>query len=139
MLYFWRVITRIFLSKWFIRFARKEGIADNALCEAVRKAERGLVDAELGSGVIKQRIARPGEGKSGGYRGIVLLRSGDRAFFVYGFAKNERDNIDDDELRGFKRLAREMLAIDDGVIERMKRSGGLKELMCDVDAKNIQE
>ena len=81
---------RIFKSKWFTKFARKECIADAKLCEAVRNAEQGIIDADYGDGVIKQRIARPNEGKSGGYRSIVLFRLGDRAFFVYGFAKSTR-------------------------------------------------
>ena len=96
---------RIFKTKTFARFARAAGIGDAALRKAVEGAERGLVDAELGGGVIKQRIAREGGGKSGGFRTIVLFRSGERAIFVHGFAKNERDNIDEDELRAFKMLA----------------------------------
>src|ERR1700683_1838925 len=60
--------------------------------------KRGLIDADLGSGLLKQRVARAGEGRSGGYRTIIAYRAGDRAVFLYGFAKNERDNIGDDEL-----------------------------------------
>ena len=78
---------RIFKNRPFARFARKSGLSDAGLLKAVRDAERGLVDADLGGGVIKQRIARPGGGKSGGFRTIVLFRSGARAFFVHGFAK----------------------------------------------------
>ena len=132
-------MARVFKNKWFIRFARKEGISDKTLCEAVQKVESGLMDADLGGGVIKQRIPRPGEGESSGYRGIVLFRSGDKAFFVYGFPKSERDNITEDELRGFKKLAQEMLALSDSMIEKMKKSGRLKEVSCDDKAKNIQK
>ena len=81
---------RIFKSRWFQRFARKEGIADAVLREAVARAERGQIDADLGGGVIKQRIARPGQGKSKGYRTIVIFRRGAKAFFVYGFSKSQR-------------------------------------------------
>jgi hypothetical protein len=95
------------------RFARRERIAHADLREAVRRAERGLFDADLGGGVIKQRIARPHEGKRGGVRSIILFRKGDRAFFVYGFAKSARATIRPDELLGFKRLAAEMLSYDD--------------------------
>ena len=98
---------RIFKNKSFARFARKARIADAALCEAVGNAERGLIDADLGGGVIKQRIARSGGGKSGGFRTIILFRAGARAFFVHGFAKNDQDNIRDDELAAFKMLAAE--------------------------------
>ena len=73
-----------------MRFAVKAGISDVSLCKVIRDAERGLIAADLGSGVIKQRIARPGEGKSGGFRTLIVFRTGARAFFIHGFAKNER-------------------------------------------------
>ncbi len=92
---------RIFKSRWFQRFARKEGIADAALCEAIVRAEKGQIDADLGGGVIKQRIARPGQGRSKGCRTIILFRRGAKAFFVYGFAKSRRANINDDEEQQF--------------------------------------
>ena len=79
---------RVFKSKRFAKFARKERISDATLCQSVLDAERGQIDADYGGGVIKQRIARPNEGKSGGYRSIILFRRGERAFFVYGFAKH---------------------------------------------------
>jgi hypothetical protein len=97
---------RIFKNKRFAKFARKEGIDDAKLREAVREAEAGRIDADYGGGVIKQRIAQPGEGKSGGYRSVILYRQGDKAFFVYGFPKNERENIDKVEERPFKELAK---------------------------------
>ena len=96
---------RIFKTKWFVRFARRERIKDHALLDAVARAEEGLIDADLGSGLLKQRVARAGEGRSGGYRTIIAYRAGDRAVFLYGFAKNERDNIGDDELATIKELA----------------------------------
>src|ERR1700693_2330138 len=94
---------RIFKSKWFERFARRERIEDDTWCEAVSRAENGQIDADLGGGVIKQRIARPGQGKSKGYRAIIFFRRGDKAFFEYGFAKSQRANIDDDEIRKVQR------------------------------------
>lgn len=75
-------------------------------------AEVGLIDADLGGGVIKRRTARKGHGRSGGFRSIVLLRRGERAFLVYGFAKSDRGNIRRDELRAFRKLADEMLGFD---------------------------
>ena len=78
---------RIFKNRWFVRFARKQKISDEILREALMRIEHGLADADLGGGVFKQRIARSGGGRSTGYRVIVLVRSGQRAFFVYGFAK----------------------------------------------------
>ena len=91
-------------TKNFARFARREGIEDDALCEAISRAERGLVDADLGGGVVKQRIPRPGQGRFGGFRTIVLYRTEDRAVFVDGFAKSDQDNIDDDDLERFQKL-----------------------------------
>ena len=76
------------------------------------RARNGLVDADLGGGVIKQRIARKGGGRSGGFRTIVLFRRGERAFFVYGFAKSARENLRRDELETFRCLADEYPALD---------------------------
>jgi hypothetical protein len=73
---------RIFKNKWFGKFAKKEGIDSNSLIQAVKDAEAEKIDADLGSSVIKQRVARPNEGKSGGYRTIILYRKDDKAFFV---------------------------------------------------------
>ena len=78
--------------------------------------------------MIKQRIARPGGGKSGGYRIIIVFRRGDKAFFVYGFAKKELDNISRDELKAFKQAAKELLALSDEQIERLVEMGGLTEI-----------
>jgi hypothetical protein len=122
---------RIFVTRWFARFARRERIARADLREAIRRAESGLLDADLGGGVIKQRIARPHAGKSGGFRSIVLFRSGDRAFFVYGFAKSARATIRPDELLGFKRLAAEMLGYNDAALAKAVASGALMEVSSD--------
>ena len=84
---------RVFKNKWFAKFASKEGISDEKLTQAIRETEAGNIDADYGGGVIKQRIARPQEGKSGGYRSIILYRKEDKAFFVYGFAKNVMENM----------------------------------------------
>ena len=113
---------RTYKSRWFHRFARKEGIADTILLEAVARAEKGQVDADLGGGVIKQRIARPGQGRSKGYRTIILFRRGANAFFVYGFAKSQRANIDDDEKEQFKEAAQVVLALTEAQLAvRLKR------------------
>lgn len=110
---------RIFTNKWFGRFAKRENIDDRTLLDAVWNAEVGKIDADYGGGVIKQRVARTHEGKSGGYRTIILFRKGDKAFFVYGFAKNAMDNIDKADLMGFKKLAKVMLSLSDTQLETM--------------------
>ena len=86
---------QIFTTKVFARFARKERLEDQRLCEAIARAEQGSIDADLGGGVIKQRVARQGGGRSGGYRTVIAYRARQRSVFLYGFAKSARDNIDD--------------------------------------------
>jgi len=101
----------ILKSRWFQRFAQREGISDSVLKRTVELAESGLVDADLGGGVIKQRIARSGQGKSGGYRAILFFRRGDRAVFVYGFSKSQMENISKQEERAFREAAQFVLAL----------------------------
>ena len=120
----------VFKTRWFVRFARQHGIEDAVLCAAIADAETGLIDADLGGGVIKQRIARPNEGKSGGFRSIVLFRLGDKAFFIYGFPKSARGNIRKDELTGFKGLADVMLRYDKAALAKALKSGALVEVKC---------
>ena len=122
---------RIFHNKAFARFARKAGIPDVALCQAIREAERGLIAAQLGGGVIKQRIARPRQGKSSGFRVLIVFKPGVLAVFVHGFVKNERDNIRQDELSALRRLASELLAYDDKTLAHVVASGTLMEVKCD--------
>ena len=122
---------RVFKNAWFGRFARKEKISADVLWEAVDRAEKGLVDADLGGGVIKQRIARPGESKSKGYRSIVLYRKGDKAFFVYGFPKSDLGNIRDDEQEQFKKAAKSILALSDEQIRQLIENGQFEEVNKD--------
>ncbi len=122
---------RTFKTKAFTRFAEKASITDAALCRSVQEAERGLVAAELGGGVIKQRIARHGHGKSGGFRTLIVFKAGIRAVFVHGFAKNAKDNIERDELAALKKLAAELLAYDDKTLARVVAAGVLVEVKCD--------
>lgn len=100
---------RVFKTRLMTRFCRSEGITDPQLAKAI--AERGLIAADLGGGLIKQRIARQGQGKSGGWRTVIAYRAGDRAVFVYGFAKNQLDNIDPAQLTDLKTAARELLSL----------------------------
>jgi hypothetical protein len=77
----------VYESKAFARFQRKAGIADSDLWDAAQAVNGGMLDVDLGGGVIKQRIAKPGHGKSGGARLVVLSRQGSRAVYLYGFEK----------------------------------------------------
>jgi hypothetical protein len=122
---------QVFKLKTFARFARRERISDVSLYDAIDRAERGLVDADLGGGLIKQRVARPGQGKRGGYRVIVGVRSKLRAVFLFGFAKNELDNIDDDQLATLRETAALWLAADAQKIERAIKDELLIEVRHD--------
>lgn len=122
---------RIFKTKPFTRFARKARLRDTALREAIDRAGRGLIDADLGGGVIKQRIAREGSGRSGGFRTIILFQAGERCFFVHGFAKSEKDNIGPEELAAFRLLATEMLALDDAALATAVSAAVLMEVAWD--------
>lgn len=124
---------RVYRVKGFARFQRRERIADAALARAVAGMETGLVDAALGGGLVKQRIARAGQGKSGGFHTVIAYRRGDRAIFLLGFAKNERDNVDDDELAELKGLARSFLALRGDQIEALVADDELMEVAYDDD------
>ena len=119
---------QIFKNSRFVRFAKRERISNTALQKAIDEAEQGLVAADLGGNVIKQRVARSGQGKSGGYRTIIVFKKGDKAFFVYGFAKNSRENISKDELTYLKESAKELLALSDKQIQRLIENDLLEEV-----------
>ena len=119
---------RIFKSKWFQRFAQKERIDGRALLEAVERAASGQIDADLGGEVIKQRVARPGQGKSKGYRTIMIFRRGERAVFMYGFAKSRRGNIGDDEEEQFKEAAKHVLSLTEKHLAALIKGGEFVEV-----------
>ena len=122
---------RVFKNAWFGRFARKERISAAALWDAVERAERGQVDAYLGGSVIKQRIARPGEGRSKGYRSIVLFLKGERAFFVFGFPKSDLGNIRNDEEELFKTMAKHVLALTNAQLQKLIANQQFEEVRGD--------
>lgn len=126
---------QIFKTKWLARFARREGITDKSLREAIERAESGLIDADLGGGLIKQRVARKGQGRSGGYRMIVGYRMKDRAVFLLGFAKNERENIENDELLSLREIAQNWLTADASRIQTELELGNLQEIDHDEESK----
>jgi hypothetical protein len=119
---------RVFKTRWFARFAKREDIGDDRLADAIARAERGLIDADLGGGLIKQRVARPGKGKSGGYRTLIAYRSGHYALLLFAFAKNERDNLDPNQLAILKDTAAEILRRGDDYIAGELEEGRLQEV-----------
>jgi hypothetical protein len=119
---------RIFKNTWFTRFADKEAISDDELKSIVGQLEAEQAEANLGGGVYKLRIARPGAGKSGGYRVIVVFRSEDKIFFRYGFAKSVRDNINKKELRNHKQAAKFLLALSNAQLDALVKTGQYTEI-----------
>lgn len=128
MIYGKRIRVRIFKTKVFIRFARHEKISDSMLFEAIERAERGLIDADLGGNIIKQRLARKGQGRSKGYRVLIAVRLEERYIFIDGFGKNEKANIKDNELEVLKTLGSVWLNADDKSIKTSLKNGILEEI-----------
>ena len=121
---------RVFKVKVFARFQRGERLSDNALCQAVHDAEAGLIDADLGSGLIKLRLARPGQGKRGGYRTILAYRMRDRAVFLFGFAKSGKAKLEPDELADLVQAGARWLHAKDDVIGAAIIDARLMEVDC---------
>ena len=109
--------------------------ADAALCHAIDRAMRGLIDADLGHGLVKQRVARPGQGRSGGFRTVLAYRAAERAVFLFGFAKRDRANLEPDELEELAKVGRRWLALGECGIEAAVADSGLWEVHCDDEAQ----
>jgi hypothetical protein len=122
---------RVFKNKGFSKWAEKEGLDDDALLTAVNEMNRGLIDADLGGHVVKKRIALAGRGKSDGVRTLLAYMVGNKAFFVYGFAKSARANISADELKALKHLAKELLNYTDKALAEVITCGALIEVKND--------
>ena len=119
---------RIFKNKAFKKWTEKVGLSDDALRIAVDEIERGLIDADLGGYVVKKRVAVGGRGKSGGVRTLLAYKSGEKAFFVYGFAKNVRVNVSACELKALKHLAKELMNYSDKALTKAIQHGALIEV-----------
>jgi len=119
---------RIFKTRWFTRFARKEQISDKVLMNAIREIEQGLTDGELGTELIKKRIARAGEGKRGGYRTIIAYRAGSLSIFLYGFPKNVKSNLSQVELDVYRRLAHIYLGFSNKDLANAQQEGEVEEI-----------
>jgi hypothetical protein len=119
---------QVFLTKWTARFARREKISHASLSEAIARAEQGLVDADLGGGLIKQRVARAGKGRSGGYRTIIAYRRADRAIFLFGFAKSARENIAPEDLKSVREIAAIWMPANERKIALGLQAGELEEV-----------
>jgi len=127
-------IKRVFKTRYFSRWFRKIGLSDVSLCHAVEKMEQGLIDANLGGGVVKKRLALPGRGKRGGARTLVATNKGDRWFFLFGFEKNERANITAEELEGLRVITRQLLGMTSEQLDEAVRDGSLQEICHDQES-----
>jgi hypothetical protein len=119
---------RAFKTRHFQRWMRKTELSDALLLEAVTEMVAGLIDADLGGGVVKKRIGLAGRGKRGGARTLVATNKGNRWFFVFGFEKNERDNINNEELEGLQELASSLLALTASRLDAAVTNGTLQEI-----------
>ena len=122
---------RVFKTRHFSRWMRKTELTDGALCAAVAEMAHGLIDADLGGGVVKKRVGLAGRGKRSGARTLVATNRGDRWFFVYGFAKNDRANIEDDELEVLQGIAEQLLVLTDLQLDAAVEDSSLKEICHD--------
>lgn len=122
---------RVFKARYFARWMRKTELTNRALCEAVAEMAQGLIDADLGGGVVKKRVALPGRGKSGGARTLVATNKGNRWFFVFGFEKNDRANISDQELEALQDLAQDLLARTGAQLDLAVQENALEEICHD--------
>ena len=121
-------MTRNFKTRHFARWMRKTELSDQALCKAVAEMQKGLIDADLGGGVVKKRVPLPGRGKSGSTRTLVATNKGSRWFFMVGFEKNEKDNINPGELEALKTYAEELLKLTVTQLDSQVKAGALQEI-----------
>ena len=123
---------RVFKTRYFSRWMRKTELTDRALCSAVAEMVQGLIDADLGGGVVKKRVGLAGRGKRGGARTLVATNKGNRWFFIYGFEKNDRANITDDELEALNDIAEQLLARTGKQLDETVQDGSLQEICHDI-------
>ena len=119
---------QVFVTKWFQRWAASEALADDALLVAVEEIRQGLIDADLGGHVVKKRIGTRGRGKSASVRTLLAIQLGEKAFFIHGFSKNERSNINQKELKALKLLASELLGYTNTALGKAMKAGELIEV-----------
>ncbi|WP_312283902.1 type II toxin-antitoxin system RelE/ParE family toxin [Candidatus Igneacidithiobacillus taiwanensis] len=122
---------RVLKRKDFARWQTSEKLPDAALCKAVAEMESGLIDADLGGFLYKKRVARPGAGKSGGFRTLLSARIGSRYIFLHGFPKSEKANISPEEKKALQFAGKVFLELDAHALEKALLSGVLLEVDCE--------
>ena len=126
-------MTLILKRKDFARWQAGEKLPDTALCKAVKEMEGGLIDADLGGHLYKKRVARPGGGKSGGYRTLLSARIGSRYVFLHGFPKSDKANITQDEKKALQFAGKVFLELSVEVLSKALQAGVLLEVHCEQD------
>jgi hypothetical protein len=124
-------MTRVFKTHNFSRWMKEVELTDELLSIAVLEMENGLIDADLGGGVVKKRIALAGRGKSGSSRTLLATNKNDRWFFILGFEKNERDNISIKELKALKTVATDLLRYSNEELNIAVKNYKLEEICHD--------
>ena len=113
----------VFETRWFKKWSEKKGISYKDLIDAIDRTAKGLGIVDLGGNVYKIRIAKMGQGRSGGYRTILIYKTKKRSLFIYGFEKSDLDNIDSSTLNDYKRYAKEFLDYSDVEMNRIVENG----------------
>lgn len=126
-------VTRILKRKDFARWQAGEKLPDAALCMAAKEMESGLIDADLGGHLYKKRVARPGSGKSGGYRTLLSARIGNRYVFLHGFPKSDKANVTQDEKKALQFAGKVFLDLSAENLSKALQSGVLMEVHCEQD------
>ena len=122
-------VRRVLKTRHFSRWMRKTALTQEALCLAVSEMEDGLLDADLGGGIVKKRVPLPGRGKSGGARTLLATNKGSLWFFVFGFEKNERANVSVRELAALKAIAADLLKLSSDELDNLVDSEAL-QVIC---------
>jgi hypothetical protein len=122
---------RIFTTRFFNRWMHKAKLTDAMLLDAVEEMKRGLVDAKLGGGLFKKRLGYAGQGKRGGYRTLIASNQSNKWFFVFGFEKNQKENISEVELKALKEYAKVLLSLSDESLDLAIKKQSLNELEYD--------
>ncbi len=115
-------------QKWFNKWARKNALSDKALIDTIDNVSANLGSVNLGGGLFKVRTPKIGKGKSGGFRTILIFKEKEIAIFVYGFAKTDKDNLDREELKYFKMLAKDLIKIKSSELVKLKKQGSFISL-----------
>jgi len=110
-------------TKWFNKWAKKSSLSDKNLLKTIDNVSKNLGVVNLGNGLFKIRTPKVGHGKSGSFRTILVYKEKDIAIFIYGFSKSDKDNLDKDELKYFKKLAKDLLNIDKKQFSELEKQG----------------